>query len=76
MRPTDAIGESRDAYSTPTVFVHPDGKEELIVTAGDIATAHSLKDGAELWRHADLNLQKFTLHAYRNNFIQGCYSMT
>jgi outer membrane protein assembly factor BamB len=58
MRPTDAIGESKDAYSTPTVFVHPDGKEELIVTAGDIATAHSLKDGAELWRHADLNLQK------------------
>jgi outer membrane protein assembly factor BamB len=57
MRPTDAEGESRDAYTTPTVFVHPDGREELVVTAGDLATAHNLKDGAELWRHADLNLQ-------------------
>jgi outer membrane protein assembly factor BamB len=57
MRPTDAVGESRDAYTTPTVFVHPDGKEELIATAGDIATAHRLTDGGEIWRHADLNLQ-------------------
>jgi len=57
MRPTDAVGESRDGYTTPTVFVDKDGHEELIVTAGDLATAHRLSDGAELWRHGDLNLQ-------------------
>jgi len=48
-RNTDAVHESPDSYSTPTV-VNTDRGIELIVTGGDCVTGHNLENGKELWR--------------------------
>lgn len=55
-RPTDAIVESPDSYSTPTLL-HHDGVTQLIVTGGDVVTAHDIDTGAEVWRADVLNPQ-------------------
>lgn len=53
-RPTDAVSESREAYTSPVVWKN--GNElNLVILGCDYATGHSLKDGAELWRLGDLN---------------------
>ncbi len=53
-RKTDAVGESREAYTSPMLWMN--GKElNLVILGSDYATGHSLKDGAELWRLGDLN---------------------
>ena len=49
VRPSDAVAESREAYSTPLPFTH-NGREELIVVGGDCITGHDPKNGRELWR--------------------------
>jgi outer membrane protein assembly factor BamB len=53
-RPTDAIKESPDAYTTPT-FVKAAGKTEIVVTGGDVVTGHDPATGQELWRSTGLN---------------------
>jgi len=53
-RPTDAVVESPDSYTTPTVVTH-DGKKQIIVTGGDYVTAHDPATGKELWRGGGLN---------------------
>jgi outer membrane protein assembly factor BamB len=55
-RPTDAIQESPDSYSTPTLL-HYNGQTQLIVTGGDVVTAHNIETGAEVWRADILNPQ-------------------
>jgi outer membrane protein assembly factor BamB len=58
-RKTDAIGESREAYSSPILW--STGKDTTLVILGcDYATGHRLSDGAEIWRLADLNPVKNT----------------
>ncbi len=53
-RPTSAIRESPDAYSTPAVIRY--GKTaELVITGGDVVTGHDLVTGKELWRANGLN---------------------
>lgn len=53
-RPTDAIRESPDSYTTP--FVHyVDGRSELVITGGDVVTGHDLDTGRERWRADGLN---------------------
>ncbi len=53
-RPTNAIRESPDSYTTPTILRY--GKsEELVVTGGDCVTGHDLNTGRELWRANGLN---------------------
>jgi len=53
-RPTPAIMESPDAYTTPTLL--RTGKQvELIVSGGDVVTGHDLASGRELWRGTGLN---------------------
>ena len=53
-RPTDAIHESPDSYTTP--FVHDvDGRFELVITGGDVVTGHDLDTGRERWRSDGLN---------------------
>jgi outer membrane protein assembly factor BamB len=53
-RKTDAAGESLEAYTSPCLWQN--GKETYLVVNGcDYATAHSLKDGSEIWRLGDLN---------------------
>ena len=53
-RPTDAVVESPDAYTTPALLEY-DGKKEIVVTGGDVVTGHDLTDGKELWRAQGLN---------------------
>ncbi|MCS7045588.1 MAG: PQQ-like beta-propeller repeat protein [Gemmataceae bacterium] len=53
-RPSDAVGESREAYASPILW--NDGRRTLLVVLGcDYATAHELDDGREVWRLTDLN---------------------
>ena len=53
-RKTDAVGESKEAYTSPVLWQN--GKElNLVILGCDYATGHSLKDGSELWRLGDLN---------------------
>ena len=53
-RPTDAIRESPDSYTTPALLEY-DGKKELVITGGDVVTGHDLETGSELWRSDGLN---------------------
>ncbi len=53
-RPTRAIRESPDSYTTPSI-VETDEGLELVVTGGDVVTGHSLETGEELWRMDGLN---------------------
>src|SRR4026207_1953580 len=53
-RPTDAVMESPDSYTTPALLRY--GKTtELVVTGGDCVTGHDLVTGKELWRANGLN---------------------
>lgn len=53
-RPTSAIRESPDSYTTPALLRY--GKAlELVVTGGDCVTGHELSTGKELWRANGLN---------------------
>ena len=54
VRPSDAVMESHEAYSTPIPFEH-DGRSEILVTGGDCITGHDVKTGAELWRWGTWN---------------------
>ena len=56
-RPSDAIHESPDSYSTPALLQY-NGKSEIVVTGGDIVTGHDPATGKELWRADVLNPQK------------------
>lgn len=63
-RKTDAVGESKEAYTTPILW--KEGGETVLVVHGcDYATAHSLKDGSEIWRLGDLNPKKNYSTAFR-----------
>lgn len=53
-RPTDAIRESPDSYTTPSIVRTASGPE-LVVTGGDVVTGHDLETGRELWRMDGLN---------------------
>lgn len=56
-RPTDAIQESPDSYTTPIIVETASGLE-LVVTGGDAVTGHDPITGAELWRAEGLNPEK------------------
>jgi outer membrane protein assembly factor BamB len=49
-RPTDAVEEGRDAYTTP-LTANVSGQTQIIVYGGDYLTAHAPDDGRELWRY-------------------------
>jgi outer membrane protein assembly factor BamB len=53
-RPTDAIVESPDSYTTPALLEY-DGKTEIVITGGDVVTGHDPATGKELWRADVLN---------------------
>ena len=53
-RPTDAVVESPDAYTTPALLTVGNAKE-VVVTGGDVVTGHDLATGKELWRAQGLN---------------------
>ncbi len=53
-RPTAAVMESPDSYTTPAWF-SGNGREELIITGGDVISGHNPETGAEYWRADILN---------------------
>ena len=56
-RPTNAVHESPDSYTTPALLQY-DGKSEIVITGGDLVTGHDPASGKELWRADVLNPQK------------------
>jgi outer membrane protein assembly factor BamB len=54
IRPSDAVAESREAFSTPLPFTHQ-GRKELVVIGGDAITGHDPANGRELWRWGTWN---------------------
>lgn len=56
-RPTDAVAESPDAYTTPAVLEHG-GTTRIVISGGDYVTAHDPETGKEVWRAGGLNPQK------------------
>lgn len=59
-RPTAAIMESPDSYSTPALL-RTGNQLELIITGGDVITGHDLVTGKELWRGGGLNPEKYPM---------------
>jgi outer membrane protein assembly factor BamB len=57
IRPSDAVAESRESFSTPMPW-SGGGREELLVSGGDCLSGHSLTDGKELWRTVSWNPEK------------------
>lgn len=57
VRPSDAVAESREAYSTPLPFEFK-GRKEIVIAGGDCLTGHDPATGKELWRWATWNPQK------------------
>jgi outer membrane protein assembly factor BamB len=57
IRPTDAIRESPDSYTTPALM-RVNGHAELVITGGDCVTGHDPATGAELWRGTGFNPDK------------------
>jgi outer membrane protein assembly factor BamB len=55
VRASDAVAESREAYSTPIPH-----KGQLLISGGDCLTAHDPRDGKELFRWGSYNLQNKT----------------
>lgn len=53
-RPTDAVEESPDAYTTPAVSRHG-GADRIVILGGDYVTGHDPATGAEVWRSGGLN---------------------
>lgn len=57
VRPSDAVQESLEAFSTPIPVFH-NGRPELVISGGDCLTGHDPETGKELWRWATYNPEK------------------
>ena len=53
-RPTKAIRESPDSYTTPALLRYG-SQTEIVITGGDVVTGHDPASGKELWRMDGLN---------------------
>ena len=56
-RPTEAVHESPDSYTTPVVLRYG-GKVEIVVSGGDCVTGHDPATGKEIWRGNGFNVQR------------------
>jgi outer membrane protein assembly factor BamB len=61
-RPTNAIRESPDSYTTPAVAKTGAKTWELVITGGDSVTGHDPATGKELWRANGLNPENNPFH--------------
>ena len=57
IRPTDAVRESPDSYTTPALM-RVGNHVEIVVTGGDAVTGHDPATGKELWRGTGFNPDK------------------
>ena len=58
VRPSKAVQESREAFTTPIPFAYQ-GRKELLVAGGDALSGHDLDSGKELWRWGTWNPRRF-----------------
>jgi outer membrane protein assembly factor BamB len=56
-RPSQAVAESRESFSTPIPYTH-DGATQLLVSGGDDLTGHDPETGKELWRWGTWNPER------------------
>lgn len=61
LRPAPGEMESKDNYGTPQMAV-VNGKKELVIFGGDIATGQDPETGKELWRSAGFNPTNFKMN--------------
>jgi outer membrane protein assembly factor BamB len=54
VRPSQAVAESREAFTTPIPFEH-NGRKEILLAGGDAISGHDPATGAELWRWGNWN---------------------
>jgi outer membrane protein assembly factor BamB len=54
IRPSEAVAESREAFTTPIPYSFG-GNKQLLVVGGDALTGHDLETGKELWRWGTWN---------------------
>lgn len=59
IRPSEAVAESREAFTTPIPHTH-EGRTELLIAGGDDLTGHDLETGEELWRWGTWNPRRIT----------------
>ncbi len=57
VRPSDAVEESLEAFTSPVPIEH-DGREEILIVGGDAITGHDPDTGAEYWRWGTWNPQR------------------
>lgn len=55
VRPSTAVMESREAFSTPIPHQGASGRKEIIIAGGDFVTGHDAATGKELWRWGTWN---------------------
>ena len=60
-RPTQAVRESPDSYTTPTLLRYGN-TVEIVVTGGDCMTGHDPETGKELWRANGFNPDNDPFH--------------
>ena len=56
-RPTDALREAPDAYTTPIAY-EQNGVTQIIISGADYVTGHDPDTGREIWRAGGLNPRK------------------
>lgn len=54
VRPSSAVAESRESFTTPMPFEFA-GKKQLLVAGGDLLSGHDAETGKELWRWGTWN---------------------
>lgn len=57
VRPSDAMSESLEAFSTPMPYEY-NGRREILISGGDCLTGHDPETGNELWRWGTWNPNK------------------
>jgi outer membrane protein assembly factor BamB len=57
VRPSAAVQESLEAFSTPVPVTH-NGREEILIVGGDCITGHDPSNGKEFWRWGTWNKEK------------------
>ena len=70
-RPTDAVYESPDAYTTPLPVTHDD-RTDIVISGGDYVTGHDPATGVERWRAAGLNPEKSRLYRIIASSVSCC----
>jgi outer membrane protein assembly factor BamB len=59
IRPSQAVAESREAFTTPMPYEYQ-GRKQLLLAGGDCLTAHDPDTGKELWRWGTWNPKHIT----------------